>query len=154
MTERGEGGENHCNHTWGSVLTDGLWLQDPGPWAACWAPTCHGKSPEAAQQLSPQEFSCPHKGPPNMEPLLLDNRENIILPLRNVVIQLPDQSLWSCTCSLDSLCLGPAAQSTWLGKSGAAGAQSGWIVFVYSWPSKDAETAQVLTQTGATFGLI
>lgn len=57
-------------------------------------------------------------------------------------------------CRLDSLCVGPAAQSPWLGKARAAGAQSGQIVFAYSWPSKDAETAQVLTHTGATFGLI
>lgn len=81
MTERGEGGENHCNHTWGNVLMDGLWLQDPGLWAACCAPTCRGKSPTGALLLSPQESCCPHKGPPNMEPLQLGERENKILPL-------------------------------------------------------------------------
>lgn len=43
MMERGEGGEKHCNHTWGAVLTDGLWLRVPG-WAEL--PHSAGNPPE------------------------------------------------------------------------------------------------------------
>lgn len=110
--------------------------------------------PRSSSAAFLQEFSCPHKGPPDTELLPLSNGENVILLLWNAVIQLPDQSLWSCMCSLDRLCLSPAAQSPWIGKARAAGAQSVWTGFVYSWPSKDAETDRILTQTGDSFGLI
>lgn len=41
----------------------------------------------------PAGILLPQKGPPSAEPLPLGERENKILPLCNVVIQLPDQSL-------------------------------------------------------------
>lgn len=109
--------------------------------------------PQSSSAAFLQEFSCPCKAPPDTGLLPLRNRENIILPLWNVVIQPSDHSLWSCTCSLDSLCLSPAAQSPWIGKARAAAAQSVCTGFVY-WPWKGAETDQVLTQTGDSFGLI
>lgn len=144
--ERAEGGESHCNHTWGDVLTDGLRFRIRALGSLLSSHTAR-EIPQSSSAAFLQEFSCPHKGPPDIKLLPLNNRENIILPLWNAVIQLPDQSLWSCTCSLDSLCLSPAAQSPWIGKARAAGAQSVCTVFVYSRPSKDAETDQVFTQT-------
>lgn len=96
-----------------------LWLQDPGLWAACWAPTRRGKSPEAAQQLSPQEFSCPHKGPPDMELLLLGNTENIILPLcchptpRSEPVILHVQSRQPVSRSCSSEPLAQQSRSSW-----------------------------------------
>lgn len=59
MMERGEGGENHCSHTWGSVLTDGLRFRVLGSGQPAELPHSAGNPPEqlssfpAGIQLSP-----------------------------------------------------------------------------------------------------
>lgn len=80
MMERGEGGEKHCNHTWGDVLTDGLWLRIPALGSLLSSHTAR-EIPQSSSAAFLQEFSCPQKGPPHTELLPLSNRENIILPL-------------------------------------------------------------------------
>lgn len=59
MMERGEGGENHCNHTWGDVLTDRLWFRIPGSGQPAELPHSAGNPPEAAQQLSCRNSAVP-----------------------------------------------------------------------------------------------
>lgn len=46
LTERAEGGENHCNPTWGNVLTDRLWLQDPDSGQPAEFPYAAGNPPK------------------------------------------------------------------------------------------------------------
>lgn len=46
MMERGEGGEKHCNHTWGAVLTDGLCFRIPGSGQPAELPHSAGNPPE------------------------------------------------------------------------------------------------------------
>lgn len=152
MMERGEGGESHCNHTWGDVLTDGLCVRIPGSGQPAELPHSAGNPPEqlssfpAGIQLSPQGSS-QHRAVP------LNNRENIILPLWNVVIHPGSEPVILHVQSRQPACQS-WAQSPGSGKARAAGAQSGCTVFVYSWPSRGAETDQVPTQTGDSFGLI
>jgi len=123
-----------------SVITRGV---------MCWRMGCGFRMPGSAQPAelpwaegnplqglcsSPRRSSAaPIRVLPNTEPLLLGNRENKTLPLWNVVIQPPDQNLSSCTCSLASLCLSPAAQRTGLSKGRAAVVQSDQRVSAWSY---------------------
>lgn len=130
MMERGEGGENHCNHTWGDVLTDGLWFRIPGSGQPAELPHSEGNPPKqlssfpAGIQLSPQGSSrhraaaieqrrkcniaslkCCHPTP-GSEPVILhvQSRQAVSQSRSSEPLDWQSQGSWSTKC-LDWFCV-------------------------------------------------